>query len=966
MMTTRRLADGWRLATDPDNRGRDERWQEGIRPEAQAAPVPGIIQQVFPGFHGVAWYWLEFDSGAGIGARERALLRFGAVDYLAEAWVNGRAVGGHEGGETPFDLDVTTAIRPGRNLLAVRVLNPTDQPIDGMALADIPHRNKVSEPGFRPGSSYNYGGILLPVELDVVPDVRIADVFARPRAATGAIDLTVRVRNDGADASAGSLSVSVAPARSGETLTQTSLIGRFPPGDSCHELRLAVPAPRPWSLDDPVLYRVTAALRTESAEHVFSIRCGFRDFRVTDGWFALNGKRLFLRSTHTGNHFPVGQVVPQTPDFMFRDLLYAKALGFNTVRFISGVAWPEQLDFCDEIGLMVYEENLAGWCLADSPRMKERFDRSTREMILRDRNHPSVALWGLLNETLDGPVFRHAVASLSLVRELDDTRLVLLGSGRWDCQPGIGSVSNPGSREWDHVWGIEAPGAGPVSRDWDPLHGGYFDRAGDAHAYPLAPLPRATHAFLRTVGRDTKPVFLSETGMGSLFNVVDEARGFRQAGARADVPDLAYIESMRSRLEADWAKWRMSDAYPAPEDMLRDSYRLHVRQRLLLFNLIRSNPRICGYNLTGMLDHALTGEGVWTFWREFKPGMPEALRDGWAPLRWCLFATPMHAYAGREIHLEAVLANEDVLPPGRYPAVFRLSGPEGVVWERREDVCIPRVSAGSPPLAVPVFSQRVKVRGPAGAYTFAASMEAAAPLGDRLKIHISRQDDLPRLRGTVLTWGLDASARRWLESRGLRCRPFTPGKSGEADTVLVGLPPERERTAAVWEDLTERVRRGGTAIALTPRAFAQGEDAVRWLPLKQTLSCKTFHDWLYHKECVARRHPVFSGLQAPGILDWDYYEDVISHQMFQGAEAPLEVMVAAFAVGYSAESGYDSGVMMGVYRLGRGRLFLNTLNVLDHLGRHPAADRLMANLVGYALAPRSAPRRPRGRVQRRG
>ena len=116
-----------------------------------------------------------------------------------------------------------------------------------------------------------------------------------------------------------------------------------------------------------------------------------------------------MRSTHTGNHSPIGQILPPAtaPDLLRRDLVYAKACGFNMVRYISGVAHPYQLDLADEIGLLVYEETLAGWLLADSPRMGERFDFSVREMILRDRNHPSVVIWGLLNETTDGPVFRH-------------------------------------------------------------------------------------------------------------------------------------------------------------------------------------------------------------------------------------------------------------------------------------------------------------------------------------------------------------------------------------------------------------------------------------------------------------------------------------------------------------------------------------------------------------------------------
>ena len=121
----------------------------------------------------------------------------------------------------------------------------------------------------------------------------------------------------------------------------------------------------------------------------------------------------------------MGQVTPVDPDLMRRDLIMAKASGFNMIRWIAGMARPEQLDFCDEIGLMVYEEHLGSWQLEDSPDMARRYDLSTREMILRDRNHPSVTIWGMLNETRDGPVFRHAVQTLKLVRSLDDTRLVL-------------------------------------------------------------------------------------------------------------------------------------------------------------------------------------------------------------------------------------------------------------------------------------------------------------------------------------------------------------------------------------------------------------------------------------------------------------------------------------------------------------------------------------------------------------
>ena len=170
------------------------------------------------------------------------------------------------------------------------------------------------------------------------------------------------------------------------------------------------------------------------------MNCGFRDFRFQQGAFRLNGRRIYLRSSHTGNCCPIGLEMPYDPDYLRRDLINAKAMGFNTIRFIAGVAKRYQLDLCDQIGLMVYEESYAGWCLADSPKMAQRYNESVSGMVRRDGNHPSVIMWGLLNETSDGPVFRHAVAFLPALRQLDDSRIVMLNSGRFDNAGGLAEI----------------------------------------------------------------------------------------------------------------------------------------------------------------------------------------------------------------------------------------------------------------------------------------------------------------------------------------------------------------------------------------------------------------------------------------------------------------------------------------------------------------------------------------------
>ncbi|MBA3710063.1 MAG: glycoside hydrolase family 2, partial [Planctomycetes bacterium] len=415
-----RLTTGWTVSADPGDRGRADRWFDAERPDARAIPVPGVIQQVLPDQHGVFWYYLRFRLATEAFAGQVVQLRFGAVDYLAEVWLNGQRIGGHEGAETPFVLDATAALaRSGDQLLAMRVVNPDLQVIDGLKLAEIACRNKSISTGYAPGAGYNYGGILLPVDLAVVPRLRVADLWVRADAESGRILATITVANDTDAAVSAALRLHAAPSAEGSTLAEADAVIAAAPGTSEHEIELTIPNVRRWNLEDPHLYRITATLDSSEHRHDASVRTGFRDFRIVDGFFHLNGTRIFLRSSHTGNHFPIGMIVPMDPDLMRRDLLMAKASGFNTVRFIAGMPYPEQLDYCDEIGLMVYEENLSAWLLGDSPQLGSRFDLALREMILRDRNHPCVTIWGLLNETPPNTTFLHAVASLPLLRSLD-------------------------------------------------------------------------------------------------------------------------------------------------------------------------------------------------------------------------------------------------------------------------------------------------------------------------------------------------------------------------------------------------------------------------------------------------------------------------------------------------------------------------------------------------------------------
>jgi hypothetical protein len=935
------LDTGWTLWPDAHNVGRRENWPEQARAEALPAPVPGLIQEVFPDYRGIAWYWCRFRLPRPTLPHERCLLRFGAVDYQAEVWLNGRPAGRHEGREAPFALDVTGLLGgSGDQFLAVRVHGLTENSIEGLRLEGSPR-------GCNP---FLTGGIHRAVEVALVPCVRITEVFARPAWVDGRIRLDVVVTNDTASVVTGALRSRVLALGPGEVVTDTAASAPFPPGASTHRLHLHVPDRRAWSLEDPYLYMVATELDASGPglprlQHTATVRIGFRDFRVEGGYFRLNGRRVFLRCMHTAPFFPVGGAVPRG-DLARRDLILAKAAGFNMVRFIVSTALPEQLDCADEIGLMVYEESPASWLMEDSPRMEEHFDRSVRAAIERDRNHPCITIWGLLNETIDRRRFYHAVNSLPMVRALDDSRLVLLQSGRHDGTTGIGSLCNPDHDQWECQWGAETPGAAEVVKDavGQGLLG-YYPGMGDFHVYPPAPQNSATNRFLRTVGQDTRPVFLSEYGIGSQLDVIASLRLYEQAGAPSGLPDVARYRSLAERFEADWRDYGMDGVYTFAQDMLLATQRLHRRQRLLGFDLIRANPRICGFSLTSMID-GTSGEGVWDFFRRPKPGVLDALADGWSPLRWCLFVDPAHSYGGRPARIEAVLANEDVLAPGQYPVRLRIRGPEGVVWERRSQVIIPGPgTSDEPPLAVVAVDDEVVIDGPSGEYELAAALERGGyPEGGRLSFHVTAPADLGSVPGAAAAWGLTPDQQQWLRSRGLSLEPW-PG-TDRRGLILVGAPGDGtpERWAALWA----AAQAGATVVCLCPEAWARGDTPMAYWPEEPRGERCEPYDSLYHKSCVAARHPVFAGLPAPGVLDWEYYGGVIPRYHLRGQRRPDEVIAVCFTTCYPGENGYDSGLLAGSYTMGPGSFVFSTFRLLEHLGQHPAADRLLLNLIRHA------------------
>jgi hypothetical protein len=442
--------------------------------------------------------------------------------------------------------------------------------------------------------------------------------------------------------------------------------------------------------------------------------------------------------------------------------------------------------------------------------------------------------------------------------------------------------------------------------------------------------------------------------VGSGVDLARVARHFEQLG-KEGAEDAQFYRDKLDRFLADWKVWRMDECFAQPEEFFRQSVAAMAAERLLGLNAVRANPRMAGYSLTGTVDQGMSGEGLTTTFRELKPGTVDAMFDGFAPLRWCLFAEPVNVYCGAPVRLEAVLANEDVLTPGEYPVRLLVVGPDGKpVVDRRQSVTIadPRKKP-EPALAQRVFDEEIPIDGPSGKYRFLVTFErGGAAAGGETVFYVSDPKDMPAVETEVTLWGDDAPLADWLTKQGIRTKPFSSDAPAGREVILVGRKAPAEPKKA-FPALAQRIARGSVAVFLAPEVFRQG-DKLAWVPLKNKGAVHSIGGSLYHKDEWAKRHPIFEGLPCGGLMDWVFYRDIIPDPVWVGLDPPAEAVAGANNVSFN----YAAGLTVSVHSLGAGRFVLNTLQITNRLGVHPAAERLLRNMLRYAARDRDKPLAP--------
>ena len=302
----------------------------------------------------------------------RVLLHFGAVDQVAEAWVNGKSVVRHEGGYLPFSADITAALLPGENRLEVKAVDTLSR--------DYPYGKQHKRPH---GMWYTpVSGIWQPVWLEAVPE----------RGAVSALRITPDLTGIDVEVEAGGAEFTV---------------------------RLELPHPHLWSPEDPYLYELTATTETDRVESYFALRTVTTREISGRPRLCLNGKPVFLHGVLDQGYFEDGLFLPAEPEEYERDILRMKELGFNTLRKHVKIEPEAFYHACDRLGMLVLQDmvNSGGYgYLRDtvipnfvsrrrsdlggggSEKRKAFFERHCLDTVAHLQNHPCIVGWTIFNE----------------------------------------------------------------------------------------------------------------------------------------------------------------------------------------------------------------------------------------------------------------------------------------------------------------------------------------------------------------------------------------------------------------------------------------------------------------------------------------------------------------------------------------------------------------------------------------
>jgi beta-galactosidase/beta-glucuronidase len=362
-----------------------------IVPFAYQSELSGIGERTL---HDTVWYRRRFIRPDA----DRLMLHFGAVDYRATVWVNDVEVAHHEGGHTPFSVDITTVVHRGDNELVVRVDDPA-------ADRTLPRGKQTWEQ--KPAGIFYTAttGIWQTVWLEPLPPRHITVLRLWPRLDDGALEFEVGTSDPDAGVAL-------------DVTLRGQPVGGFAGGPG--RGRLSVAEVESWTPESPVLYELTVRLVDQAGHDLDRVESyfGMRTVGTGSGRFLLNGDSYIQRLVLDQGYYPGGWYTAASDADLRRDIELAKAFGFNGARKHQKIEDPRWLYWADRLGFLVW---------AEMPNFHEHTAQAEQRLVdeltaalERDRDHPCIVAWVPMNESFGLPRPLQDRVAANLIQRLDD------------------------------------------------------------------------------------------------------------------------------------------------------------------------------------------------------------------------------------------------------------------------------------------------------------------------------------------------------------------------------------------------------------------------------------------------------------------------------------------------------------------------------------------------------------------
>ena len=899
-MRSRLSLDGvWQFEPTPGAAYNDAANPPGPLTAPRQIQVPGCLQAQFDDlrdYADVSVYERSFTVPTGW-AGKAVRLNFGAVDYLAEVWIDGRYVGKHEGMFLPFTFDITEFVQPGRaQRLTVRVTDPGGAAWperEYRAFPDIPFQEA---PHGKQSWYGSIGGIWQEVWLEAGSAVYLRRVLATPDVAGSEARFRALLDGGAADGYAVMIRVTAPDGTTYESAVVPVV----------ETVAVNLGTPLLWSPDTPQMYEFSAILLLNGRPvDIYQDAFGMRTVEARDNRIYLNGQPLFIRGALDQDYYPTTLWTVPSDAFLKEQMIRAKELGLNLLRCHIKAPHPRYLYWADRLGLLVWEE------YGNFSHLEGRagdLGRATLEgLIERDFNHPATIAWSIINESWGLDLSREKdrqwlLAQYAHFKQVDPTRLVVDNSA---CMGNYHLASD--LADFHNYFAY-------------PEHMGKWE----AHMADLAGRPAwlwSPHGDARPTG--TEPLLNSEFGNWGLpdpDDLIDEAGRdpWWFATGRTWNWGIVHPQGVRERFAAS--------ALPAVFGGYKEfAVASQVNQfRALKYEIeaLRQHGALNGYVITELTDIHWEANGLLNQMRGRKAGHPL--------YRHVIAATQLIARPeagrwalrpGESMQVEVMVAADGAEPvPG-----CRLD------WWLETGVTSPLPAPGQ--TAAPQGSL-MGITLPAFGTTVAGAVSFVAPTTEqRVRLHLILRDrrgqEVARSFADFAVFASPATGGFWLADderlAGLRAAAATVGGAPAPGQVAVvsRLDPDAEAFA----------RQGGRVLLLAdapdalPAPFRVAERyGERWQG-----DWATGWHWL-HPDLLPT-----PALENPLDLPW---APVMPEHVLLGFDDQAD-WLGGITVGWL----HGQAATVAGYRLGAGVVLATTFRLAEQAGRHPAADRLLGALL---------------------